>query len=258
MNCLTCCMNPTHNLMKRLIYLLFFALLLLPLTAVRAQENSLTLRLSRDFGYGSRAQIRGTFSYRVSGPEDLVRVVFLLDGEPIGEDMEAPFRLQFRTENFPLGSHTLSAVGYTSSGAELQSNSIQRNFVSSEESTNFLLWVIVPIVVLALGGRFLASRIANRNGRNSGQPAISGALGGTICPHCGRPYAIHLWSVNLMMTRLDRCPHCGKWKLVRRMPQEMLEAAAAAWEEGESTTTPAPAAKKTLSDQLDESRYDDL
>ncbi len=248
-------------MMNRKFWTLLLALLLLPHAAAHAQENNLSLRLNRDFGYSSGTQIRGTFSYRVSGPEDLARVVFLLDDEPIGEDTEAPFRLQFRTENYPLGLHTFSAVGYTSSGEEFRSNSIQRNFVSSEEERNFLLWVVVPIVVLALGGRFLSSWIANRGRRAEGKPAISGALGGTICPNCARPYAIHMWSLKLVVARLDRCPHCGKWKMVRRMPQEMLDASAEAWEAKESATSanhPAPTDPNKLQDQLDDSRFDDL
>ncbi len=246
--------------MKRKIWLLLL-LWLSSTTVLYAQENSLSLRLSRDFGYGSGAQVRGTFSYRVTGPEDLERVVFLLDNETIGEDTEAPFRLQFHTENYALGEHTLSAIGYTSSGAELHSNTLQRNFVSSSQANNVILWIVVPIVILAVGGRFIAARLANRNRREDGKPAISGTWGGTICPNCGRPYAIHFWSFKLVVARLDRCPHCGKWKMVRRMPQEMLEAAAEAWE----TTDAAPATKEApenaeqkLQDQLDDSRFDDV
>ncbi len=82
-----------------------------------AQEEGLTLRLRRDFGSAVGVQIRGTFSYHVTGPANLERVVFLLDGEPIGEDREPPFRLQFRTESYETGLRTLSAVGYTSRGS---------------------------------------------------------------------------------------------------------------------------------------------
>lgn len=219
----------------------------------------MTLRLRRDFGYGAGTQIRGTFSIRVSGPETLERVVFLLDDAPIGEDIEAPFSWQFRTENYSLGLHTLSAVGYTNSGEELRSNTIVRNFVSGGQANNLLLWIIVPIVVLGLGGRLFSSWITNRGRQKTGKLAISGAFGGTICPNCGRSYAIHWWSFKLIVARLDRCPHCGKWKMVNRMPQDMLEAAEEAWETQETAAAPqhpAPNTPKKLQDQLDDSRFE--
>ncbi|MCP4426230.1 MAG: hypothetical protein GY803_17200, partial [Chloroflexi bacterium] len=112
-------------------------LLLIFANSAWAQEetNALSLRLRRDFGFGMGANIQGTFSYRVSGFDDLERVVFLLDGEEIGADDEAPFRLQFRTENYALGMHTMSARGYASDGRILQSNIIQRQFVAGSDST---------------------------------------------------------------------------------------------------------------------------
>jgi hypothetical protein len=83
-----------------------------------------TLRLSRTFGYSSgTGDIQGTFTIGVSGPENLTRVIFYIDDEVMGEVVESPFVLRFRTGDYTLGVHTLKAVGYTSAGAELQSKS---------------------------------------------------------------------------------------------------------------------------------------
>ncbi|MCB9419500.1 MAG: hypothetical protein H6667_06840 [Ardenticatenaceae bacterium] len=245
---------------KSLLLIIVLSCLLLP-AAVGAQESpELRLSLLKDFGSALGGSIQGTFSYRVSGPDDLSRVEFLMDGESIGEDSEAPFRWQFKTDNFSLGTHTMSAVGYTVDGRTLQSNTIQRQFISSNESNKMLFWVVIPIIVLAIAGRFIVNWIANRGSKQTGQPASSGPFGGTICPKCGRPFAMHIWGLNVVAGKYDRCPHCGKWSVVRRVSPDALRSAAEALStENEDSGTPPPADdSQSLSKQLDESRFDDL
>lgn len=50
-----------------------YALLLLIVTfgSVSAQEDGITLKLSKDFGYAWAGDIQGTFSMKVSGPDSL-------------------------------------------------------------------------------------------------------------------------------------------------------------------------------------------
>lgn len=241
----------------------FLSLLLVSLwvTIVSAQEEtSLSLSLRRDFGSAFGGRIQGTFSFRISGPENLVRVVFLIDGENIGEDNASPFRLQFRTDSYEPGVHTMSAIGYTADGQELQSNKIQRDFMSGETSTKVTTTLVIVLVVLVVGGRIVASRIANRGAGKEGSPSISGPLGGTICPNCKRPYAIHLWSIRLVVVRLDRCPHCGKWRFVRRASPQELETAAELLVQDESTPATLASTKTEedkLRQQLEDSRYDE-
>jgi hypothetical protein len=236
--------------------LLFFLLSAVPVWAQEAPE--LSLSLAKDFGFNLGSSIQGTFSYRVSGPDDLARVVFLMDGESIGEDNEAPFRLQFKTDNFTLGVHAMSVVGYTVDGRTLQSNTIQRQFISGSDSNRTLYWVIIPIIVLALGGRLLSSRIANRGSKQTGQPAVNGPFGGTLCPKCGRPFAMHIWGFNVVMGKYDRCPHCGKWSLVRRVHPDILAGAVEAFaEDKEQEATPPADDPQSLSKRLDESRFED-
>ncbi|MBE2202100.1 MAG: Ig-like domain-containing protein [Anaerolinea sp.] len=225
-------------------------------------QNDATLKLSlrRDFGYGNGANIQGTFSFRIDGPDNLQRVVFFIDDTAIGSDTEAPFRLQFKTDNYALGVHTLSAVGYTHDGQEINSNRITRNFVSASEAGNFLIWIIVPLLILSLGGRMVVAWLANRGRREADKPILSGPLGGTICARCKRPFAIHLWSLRLVTFRIDRCPHCGKWQHVQRMPDELLQTAVAAATEAAAkaaqphTADPDETAKQRR--QLDDSRFE--
>lgn len=243
---------------KYWVLIVILLCLMLPFgTALAQEEPALRLSLLRNFGSSLGGSIQGTFTYRVSGPDELARVEFLMDGEPIGDDTEAPFRWRFHTDNFSQETHTMSAVGYTSDGRTLQSNTIQRQFISGGQSNQLLMWLLIPILVLAVGGRLVTSWIANRN--NGGQPAISGPVGGTICPKCERPFAMHIWGFNVAVGKYDRCPHCGKWSLVRRVAPHLLQEAADAFaaskpEEPAPASTPDDA--QSLAKRLDDSRFD--
>src|SRR5690606_24317745 len=107
------------NYQRILLWLLSVMLLAaVPVVLAQEEEQGITLSLSRDFGYGSGIQAQGRFSYRVEGPDDLVRVEFYMDETLIGTDEEAPFRLQFDTGQFELGLHRMNAIGYTADGRE--------------------------------------------------------------------------------------------------------------------------------------------
>ncbi|WP_420641871.1 Ig-like domain-containing protein [Candidatus Leptofilum sp.] len=201
-------------------------------TAVAQETSSLQLRLNRDFGTGLGSNIQGRFSFRVEGPDNLETVSFYIDDQLVGEDSEAPFRLQFETDRYALGTHTLYAIGQTADGQTIESNRLTRNFISGGDSTRIALYIIIPIIVIAIGGRFLASRISNR-GRKSGEQEslnVHGPVGGTICPKCNKPFARHIWGLNVVVGKYDRCPHCGKWSLVRALPADQLDAAVEAME----------------------------
>lgn len=244
---------------KKFVLAIGLLLLLLPAAASAQEAPELSLSLLRNFGSSLGGSIQGTFTYRVSGPDDLVQVVFLMDGERIGEDDEAPFRWRFTTDSFPLGSHTMSAVGITVNGRELQSNTLQRQFISGSESNRLLYWILIPILVLSIGGRLISSWITNRNREQTSQPVINGPFGSTVCPKCGRPFAMHIWGFNVMAGKYDRCPHCGKWSLVRRVHPDVLASAVEAFAEDETPESPPPLDdSQSLSKRLDESRFDDL
>lgn len=129
------------------------------------------------------------------------------------------------------------------------------------DDSSLTLWVVIAILGLSLGGRQLASWIANRDRRLAGKPAISGLLGGTICPKCHRPFAIHLWSIRLVVIRLDRCPHCGRWSFVQSVHPDILAAAEdAALQEmagSADSHTAEPDEAAAWRRQLDDSRFED-
>ncbi len=199
-----------------LILLAFFSLLFV--NTVFAQTGQLTLRMSRDWGYGGfNGDIEGLFSMRVTGPADLARVEFYIDSAKIGEVTQPPFNLQFNTDDYPLGNHQLYAVGYSTSEQEYHSNIIPANFVPKQSTLKFILPVLGVILVAVLLST-LVPLLAQR-GKHLNLPLGAerkyGAGGGGICPKCHRPFALPLFSANLGLSKLASCPFCGKWSLVR-------------------------------------------
>jgi DNA-directed RNA polymerase subunit RPC12/RpoP len=190
---------------------------------VRGQEGSaetLSLSLRRNFGYSLGSQLQGKITIRAEGPADVTRVEFLLDGQVIGQDNEAPFSLAFDTGDYPEGIHRFSAVGYKANGQQVPSETISRQFVSGSGVTI----VVVAIVALVILFRVASYFITRRSGSKRGD---YGLLGGAVCSNCGQPFGIHWWSLRLGVGRLDRCPHCGKWHMVKRASAEALAEAEA-------------------------------
>jgi hypothetical protein len=240
--------------------------------AAASDEPELTIRLSRDFGYSSGigspvAEIQGTFSIRAVGPDNLTKVIFYLGDEILGEDSEAPFRIQFLTDNYPLGSQTMYAVGFTEDGRELRSNEIVRVFVDPSTGWQAGLRIIIPMILIIFGSMGLAALISGLAGRKRtkylppGTEQSYGMSGGAICPRCKRPFPLKVFSINLgPFHRLDRCDHCGKWGAMRRRSIEELRAAEAAELEAdkEAGIGVELSEEEKLLRELDRSRYQDL
>jgi hypothetical protein len=233
------------------------------MSVVSAQNEELNLSLSRDFGYGGfNGDIQGTFSVKAKGPANLERVQFFLDETLLGEDTEAPFAIQFVTDNYPTGAHIFSAVGYTADGKQLKSQTISAVFVSKEEGNTAMLKMIVPILAVVFGTMAITAIISMINVRK-GKKLPAGAtrsytFGGGICPKCKRPFGFQLLGINMIAGKLTPCPHCGKWSIVRRASMSDLHAA----EQAELTTEKAQISEASeeekLRKELDESRYQNL
>lgn len=212
-------------------------------TAKIFQEFGITLKLSRDFGYSSgTGDIQGLFSMKVTGPENLIRVEFYIDDLLIGEATSAPFRLQFTTDDFPGGIHTMYAIGFTNDGTKLNSREYTANFVSADQGWKSAQRMIIPVAVILVVAILLAVVIPAvvTRGKITHLPLGSerdyGIHGGAICSKCRRPFILHLWGMNLGLSRLDRCPYCGKWSVVRIQSLAKLrqaEKAELTWSENE-------------------------
>jgi hypothetical protein len=250
---------------KVTVFILVFWLFITLVIPVYAQEDeTLVLSLARNFGYSSgTGEIQGNFTLKISTPEDLSRVIFYINDELMGEVNQAPFELKFHTSSYPEGVYTLSAIGYTRDGRELRSNTQKREFVSAQQGWQTAAKIVIPlfgIVLLFMLASFLIPLLTGKKTRVPlGAPQSYGLLGGTICPKCGRPFGMHIWGLNMIIGKLDRCPHCGKWSLVRRYPAaDLRQAELAEVETGKESETIAPGAEERLQRDLEDSRYQDL
>ncbi len=226
-----------------------------------AQGSAVRLSLSKAWGYSLGGQIQGLMNLSVSGPKDTVSVRFELDGAEITTVSQPPFSIQFNTDKYSRGWHTFSATVQTSDGQTWKSNTLSAEFVSAEQGWQVAQRIIIPllaIVVLAMlisaGGQFLLSG-RGRQRPEPGAPRNYGIEGGAICAKCGRPFARHFFSPNLLVGKLERCPYCGKWGIVAAASREALAAAEAAEVEDSKPAVPEASPDEKLRRQIEESRY---
>jgi hypothetical protein len=250
--------------MKRIrIALLITALLgFLVVTKASAQTEELTISFSRDFGYSSgTGDIQGTFSIKIGGPTDLARVEFYIDDTKIGEDSDAPFRLQFVTDNYPLGKHQISAIGYTTDGREYRSRVVTANFVSAEEGWQAAGKIAIPLIAVVFGAILISALgpMLLKRGKLDELPLGAerkyGFGGGGICPKCHRPFSLPLFSMNLGLSKFARCPYCGKWSAVRIQSMAKLREAEQAEVEQTRGQIQEISEEEKLKKELDDSKY---
>ena len=245
------------------LLLIIIIVCLSSVSSAAAQEEELLLRLSRDFGYGGfNNDIQGLFTMKVSGPEDLTRVVFFIDTNAIGEVATSPFNLQFTTDDYAFGLHNLHAIGYSSSGKEYYSNVISCNFVTASEGTRAGLRIAVPMLAIVFGAMLLSFIIPILTGRGKNKKFPLGAernyrFGGGICSKCKRPFALPLFSMNLGLSKLANCPYCGKWSVVRIQSIQKLRAAEYEELEWGKAEVPEESKEEKLRKELDDSKYQD-
>ena len=246
--------------MKRILQLATFLLMILsPYTALaQTDEPPVRLRLRRNFGYGGVGQIQGTFTMSASSDDALNRVEFLIDGQVVAVDEEAPFEYRFNTGEFSDGDHTLTAVGYTAGGQALPANSYQREFLSSEDARSATGGLVGPLILIVIGLTIVGAVVPLLLGRRRvHKPGVYGAAGGAICPRCTFPYSRNFLAPNLLVGKLERCPHCGKLAIVRRAGPADLEAAEQRLaSEGEPELSSPESEEERLRRLLDESRFE--
>jgi hypothetical protein len=250
------------------IIMLLFILAALPTSYAQAQSSQeLQLGLSRDFGYGGLGNdIQGLFTVKVKNPPaNLTSVEFYIDSTLMGTDTTSPFSLQFNTDSYPVGEHTLSAIGLTTDGTKLNSNKIVTQFVPAGTGFQSVAKIIIPVVgliiLIALISVFLPIILTRGKSATTapGTERKYGVGGGAICPKCNRPFPLRLWWINIGVNKIDRCPYCGKWSMVRpRSLAELRQAEAAELSAvmSESTIGVESEADK-LKRELDDSRFHD-
>lgn len=219
-------------------------------------QSELVLGINRDFGYGGfDNKIQGLFTLTATGSDDLASVDFYIDEELIGSASQSPFRLQFSTNGYSPGEHRFHATGHLSSGAEVQSNEIVRVFLTKDESINSAVGFVFPLIGFILIVMIAAAVIPALLGKKE-KVGEYGFLGGTVCPKCGMPFSLRIMGINWLGGKLQRCPHCGKWSVVRRASPEALAASEARWRGEDQSSNPSDSDKERTRRQIDDSRYE--
>jgi len=225
-----------------------------------AQEGDMRLSMRKDWGFGLGSQIQGLFTLSATGAQDITSVSFELDSKELAVVTGPPFTLQFSTDKYSSGRHTFSAVGRTSDRREFKSNVINVEFVSAEAGWQATQRIMIPllavvglVIILTTAGQFVLGR--EQRHLVPGTPRNYGIRGGAICPKCGRPFVLSFFSLNLVTRKLERCPYCGKWSLVRLASRESLAAAEATEAEAAKPAVPEPSLEEKLRRQIEESRY---
>ena len=231
--------------------------------AALAQENALKLHIAKTWGYAWGDEMQGLFALTASGPPDLERVTFLLDGQVLATVNAAPFTAQLNTDHHPQGEHTLSAIGHVGDGRTLRASDRRVSFVAAERGVHIALRISGPILALAIGFAVITAVLSVTDRRRHASPGNRPSCGrgeGAICPHCQRPFVLRLFGINVLTHRYERCPYCGKWSLVKPASSAALRAAEEAVfgsaNDG-ADSTGSEDAEAALRRALDDSRYID-
>lgn len=254
--------------MKRKLFIFLIVIAILgsvSTSLVRAQDEDYRVHVRKEFGYNWGADIQGRFSIRLLGDETQVaQVRFFIDDTLLATVSSAPYRFQFRTDDFADGVHHLFAEVQLKDGRNITTSALSYNFLDSQDANQDVGRILLYIGGALLGtllimglvqGVILKSR--DTSPHQPGEARQYGLLGGTICPKCGRPFPRHIWGMNLVVGRLDRCENCGKWVMtVRATPSALKAAEEAEWrayqaEQAQAINPP------DLDQDLDDTRYFD-
>lgn len=244
---------------KLLLFVVFALAAALPAWA-QTQSPELSLNLRRNFGFSAGGRIQGAFTLTAIGPDNLARVDFLFDGKIVSTALQAPFAYSFSTGQYPLGVHTMSAMGVTTAGARLTSTVRSVEFVSPEVGWQVGAQIGLPIlgvVLLIALVATLAPLLLDRR-RGPFRPGVYGAAGGAVCPRCKLPFPLHLMSMHVLTGKFERCPHCGKWSLVSRASAKALaEAEARLQDDSHRGHLAEPSTADAMRQMIDDSRFED-
>ena len=116
-------------------------------------------------------------------------------------------------------------------------------FISQDEvwdSVGSIFAIILGVVLVGILFSAVIPALIDRHhhGKAPAGKQRYGLRGGTICPKCKRPFSIHIWGLNILVGKFDRCPHCGKWSVIRRIPLEDLRGAERAGQTSKVASVP--------------------
>ncbi len=154
----------------------------------------------------------------------------------------------------------MSATGFSSSGQQYTSNKITSNFVTASVGNKAGLQIVIPVLVIVFGAILLSFVIPLISGRGKNQNLPLGAerkygSAGGICPKCHRPFALPFFGLNLGISKLARCPYCGKWSAVRIQSLSKLREAEQAELEWGKANVQEETEEERLRKEIDNSKF---
>jgi len=214
---------------KTLVVIMLLVLIAPTAASAQGDGGELLLGVNRNFGYGGLGKIQGNFTLKISDPPgQLNRVEFYIDGEMTSSANEEPFQYKFHTSEFEDGEHQMYAVGYLADGTTMESRTITKIFLSSEqawgETQSLIGPLLIGIAVLTLLGVGVPVLFNKDKEFVLGK---YGPAGGVVCSRCELPFSRAYFSPNLMVGKMVRCPHCGKISILARASQARLQEAEA-------------------------------
>ena len=246
-----------------MMLMMVFSLALIGLTPVFAQnEEDYQLTLRREWGLGFPGAVQGRMSMTVNGNLQEVKTVqYMLDGKEMASVSGFKVKYYFNTDDFPSGSHRLSALITLNDGSTVQSNLIEIRFIEKTEAGKTMQKIFIGIGVfmgLILVLTFGVSKWQSKKYAHSDQ-AVTGAgfYGAAVCPKCGKAFTRTVVGLNLVTHRYEPCPHCGKWSMTQRATAQELFAAQTK-ETDQLTVAEPESLYNDDKEQLDESKYTEL
>jgi hypothetical protein len=190
-------------------------------------------------------------------PQGLQEVRFYIDGEEVALDTEEPFQYKFHTSDFIPGERVMHAVGLLSSGESIESNRITKVFLTSDQAWSETQAIIVPLLVGVAALTLLGVGVPVLFGRDKEFVLGKyGPAGGVVCPRCQLPFSRSLWSPNLVIGKLVRCPHCGKISIMGRASQQNIQRAEERYLKIDQPKS-IRSDQEDLRKQLEDSRFED-
>lgn len=249
--------------MKRLgwtllgITLVLLSLLIVCPAAAQGGEDGFELYLNRNFGYGGFGQIQGRFTLQAREvPEGVVTVSFYGGDRLLGRAAEPPYQLRFHTDQLSPGRQIFRATAVLEGGETLASNPISREVLTADQAWDTINRTLGPLL-LGLGLLVVVgAAVPLLLSRNKGFiPGEYGPAGGTVCRGCQLPFSRPFLAPNLLVGKLVRCPHCGKWEVLPRVSREVLERAEIRYRERTAGSDPLQAPAQDFERKLEDSRY---
>lgn len=206
------------------LLLLVLSLAFIFLPAQAQDEPAWKLRLRRDWGYGAGPDIQGNMTLYLDGDLSTVKaVVYYLDDQVMAEMTEEPFRFSFNTDDYQPGTRRLSAEVRDNQGSPTRVGPLIYNFLSAADagSNTITLFVVIGAVTLAAMGIswFISSK------QKGSEKEAAGMFGRAVCQQCGKTFPRSIFGMNVVVGKLERCPHCGKWQLTQRASAAQIDLA---------------------------------